>query len=306
VNAVRRPVLSEVEALRLLCTCSNAGRWGPDDELGTLNLITQAKRIEAARLVTEGLVVSLGRDLSSERTATNTDPPVHRMHLAAVSNPLGFLDSVLLTTHGLDPTHLDALGHVNFEGRMYNDRQADDIVGPGGLSFASIYAMRDGIVTRGVLLDVARARGVPWLEPGDEVTPADFEQAEELAGVRVEPGDALFVRVGEFERANELGAGEPMPRAGLDAAAVAWLHERDVAVFSGDCSERLPSPYPGLPLPLHQIGLVAMGLVLLDNTDVAQISRIGVDSGRYTFMLACAPLRLPGATGSHTNPLAVY
>jgi kynurenine formamidase len=298
--------LTEAEALELLTTCSNAGRWGADDELGTLNLITPEKRIEAARLVTEGLVVSLGRDLSREPTATNTDPPVHRMHFLAFSNPIGALDSVLLTTHGLDPTHLDALGHVNFEGSIYNGRRADNVVGPGGLAFASVFAMREGIVTRGVLLDVARARGVPWLEPGEEVTPADLEHAEELAAVRVKAGDALLVRVGAFERDDALGPGEPMPRAGLDAAAVAWLHSRDVAVFSGDCSERMPSPYPRLPLPLHQIGLVAMGLVLLDNTDVAQIARIGAESGRYAFMLSCAPLRLRGATGSHANPLALY
>jgi hypothetical protein len=305
VSAATEP-LTEEQALDLLLTCSNAGRWGPDDELGTLNLITAAKRIEAARLVTEGLVVSLGRDLGLERTPTNTDPPVHRMHLLAYSDPIGMLDSVLLTTHGLDPTHIDALGHVTFEGAMYNGRRAADVVGPGGLSFASVFAMREGIVTRGVLLDVAGARGAPWLEPGDEVTPADLERAEEFGGLRVEPGDALFVRVGSFERDDALGQGDPMPRAGLDAAAVGWLHERDVAVFSGDCSERMPSPYPRLPLPLHQIGLVAIGLVLLDNTDVSRIARIGAESGRYTFMLACAPLRLRGATGSHTNPLALY
>jgi hypothetical protein len=298
--------LTEEEALSLLVSCSNAGRWGDDDELGTLNLITPEKRVEAARLVTSGRVVSLGRDLNPEHTATNTDPPVHRMHLGAFSDPIGVLDSVLLTTHGLDPTHLDALGHVNFEGQMYNGRRARDIVGPQGLSFASIHAMRDGIVTRGVLLDVARARGVDWLEPGEDVTPADLERAEELGAVRVGAGDAVFVRLGTFEREEALGPGDVLPRAGLDAASVAWLHDRDVAVFSGDCSERMPSPYPRLPLPLHQIGLVAMGLVLLDNTDVAEIGRIAAQSGRHTFMLSCAPLRLPRATGSHANPLAVY
>ncbi len=287
-------------------SCSNAGRWGDDDELGTLNLITPEKRVAAARLVTEGRVISLGRDLGFERTVTNTDPPVYRMQFSAWAEPLGFLDSVLLTTHGLDATHLDALGHVNFEGALYNRRAAVDVVGPSGLSFASIHAMRDGIVTRGVLLDVARSRGVSWLEPGDQVSPTDLERAEELAGLRIEPGDALFVRIGSYERDDALGQGELMPRAGLDAASVAWLHKRDIAVFSGDCAERMPSPYPRMPLPLHQIGLVAMGLVLLDNTDVAEISRVAAATGRSAFMLACAPLRLPGATGSHLNPLALY
>jgi hypothetical protein len=305
VSAATRP-LSEEEALELMRTCSNVGRWGPDDELGTLNLINAEKRIEAARLVTEGRVVSLGRDLNLERTPTNTDPPVHRMHLLSYSEPIGVLDSVLLTTHGLDPTHIDALGHVTFEGGMYNGRRAANIVSSAGLSFASIFAMREGIVTRGVLLDVAGARGVPWLEPGEEVTPTDLELAEDFGGVRAEAGDALFVRVGSFEREEALGPAEVMPRTGLDAASIAWLRERDVAVFSGDCSERLPSPYPRLPLPLHQIGLVAMGLVLLDNTDVSGIARIGVESGRYAFMLSFAPLRLRGATGSHANPLALY
>jgi hypothetical protein len=298
--------LTEEQALALMSSCSNAGRWGDDDQIGTLNLITPQKRIQAAQLVMEGRVVSLGRDLEYERSVTNTDPPLHRMEFLSFSNPIGFLDSVLLTTHGLEPTHLDALGHVNFEGAMYNGRRAAEIVSQQGLSFGSILALQNGIVTRGVLLDVAKARGVDWLEPGDEVTPSDLETAETLAGIRVEPGDALFVRAGTFERDQVLGPGDFLPRAGLDTAAVAWLHDRDIAVFSGDCSEKMPSPYPRLPLPLHQIGLVAMGLVLLDNTEVSRVARIGAESGRYAFMLACAPLRLPRATGSHTNPLALY
>jgi kynurenine formamidase len=157
-----------------------------------------------------------------------------------------------------------------------------------------------------VLLDVTAARGVPYLAPEDTVTAEDLAAAEKHAGVRVESGDAVFVHIGLERREADQGTEDPAARAGLDAGCLPWLHEREVAVYSGDCVERIPYPSQAVPLPLHQIGLVAMGLVLLDCPRLAELVAACEDTGRHEFLLTVAPLRLPGATGSPVNPLCVF
>jgi kynurenine formamidase len=298
--------MTEAEVLRLFETCSNWGRWGADDECGTLNYITPEKRVQAATLVKSGLAVSLGRDLSTKVTPANNVPIVHRMLYVGHDDITSTHDSVDVAPHGFRVTHLDALGHVYFQGRIYNGRQAADTVTSKGMSFASIQALRLGVFTRGVLLDVARARGVEFLTPDQGVYPEDLEAAEKLAGVRVEPGDAIFVRIGLGAREAVEGEENPSARAGIMAESVPWIHERQVAVYSGDCIERLPSPHEAVPLPLHMIGLVAMGLVMLDNPDVEVLAEAARTAGRSEFLLTCAPLRIPAGTGSAVNPIAVF
>lgn len=298
--------MTEAEVLALLDECSNAGRWGAEDEIGTLNLITPEKRLEAAALVRSGLVISIAHDLSAVQSPANPDPLVHRMHLVAYSTPGACLDSVLITTHGFSVTHMDALGHVNFRGRMYNDREAGDAITPQGLARCSVLAMKDGVFTRGVVLDVARARGVDWLELDDEVGSGDLDTAAEQAGVTIAPGDAIFVRVGLRAREAALGADDPMRRPGLAPDAIRWIHAHDIALYSGDCVERMPSGYETIPLPLHQIGLPAMGLAMLDNADMERLAATARDQGRAEFLFVCAPLPIPGGTGSAVNPLAVF
>jgi kynurenine formamidase len=167
-------------------------------------------------------------------------------------------------------------------------------------------AQKEGIFTRGILLDVAAAQGVPWLTPDQSVTPTDLDAAERASGVRVEPGDAVVVHVGLEARERVEGPEDPSVRAGLDAAAVRWLHQRQVAVFTGDCFERIPQPYRRVPLPLHQVGLVAMGLVLLDNPTLVELLRACVSLQRAEFLLMAAPLRIPNGTGSPVNPIAAF
>jgi kynurenine formamidase len=299
--------MTEDDAMKLFETCSNSGRWGADDELGTLNYITDEHRVRAARLVRSGKVVSLAFDLDTKPSVRNKVPVVHRVLLESYDQPTAALDSVEIAPHGFTVTHLDAIAHFFFEGVAYNGRRGSDILSQQGLSFGSVHAVRDGIVTRGVLLDIARGRDVEHLEPGERITPEDLEHAEHLAGVRVARGDALLVRAGVG--AKDVYAGPTDPEriaAGLTVDCIPWLHRREVAVYGGDCVEHRPQPYQRLRLPLHMIGMVAMGLVQFDALDLEELSRVAATSGRYEFLFVCAPLRLPGGTGSPVNPLAIF
>jgi kynurenine formamidase len=188
----------------------------------------------------------------------------------------------------------------------YNGRRASDILSKKGLSFGSIDAQGGGIVTRGVLLDVAAVRGQPWLSSREWVTRQDLEAAEERQTVRTSTGDALFVYAGVEERQASGDPDDGVHRTGLEADAVLWLHEREVAVYSGDCRDFMPYPDDRVPLPLHQVGLVAMGLSMLDIPSVVELRQVCRRLGRSEFMFMCAPLKLPGATGSPVNPVCVF
>jgi kynurenine formamidase len=297
--------VTEAEVIALFDRCSNRGRWGDDDELGTLNLITPAKRLAALAGVRAGRCASIGRDLVTRGSRHSPPSAVHLMTYSG-PEPAGAADALLLVPHGFEVTHMDALAHAYFEGAVYNGRTAAEAVPRDGIAFGSIHAARDGILTRGVLLDVPAALGVEHLEPGDGIGAAELEAAERLAGVRVEAGDAVVVRSGLDRREAVRGPGPEEPREGLLPDAVLWLHERGVAVFSGDCIERLPSGYPRVPLPLHQVGLVAMGLMILDATDVESLRELCRDEGRSDFLFVASPLRLPGGSGSPVNPLVVF
>jgi kynurenine formamidase len=297
--------MTEAEVIDLFDRCSNWGRWGADDELGTLNLITREKRVAALAGTRRGRCVSIGRDLATRESRQSPPSAVHLMTYGG-HEPVGAQDALLLIPHGFEVTHMDALAHTYFDGRVYNGRYAADAVRVDGIAFGSIHAARDGILTRGVFLDVPAALGVEHLQPGDGITGADLEAAERLAGVPVEPGDAIVVRSGIDRREALHGPGAVEPREGLLPEAVLWIHDRQVAVFSGDCIERLPSGYPRVPLPLHQIGLVAMGLMILDATDVESLRDLCREEGRSEFLFVAAPLRLPGGSGSPVNPLAVF
>ncbi|GAW50137.1 MULTISPECIES: cyclase family protein [unclassified Nocardioides] len=301
----RAPELSDTELAALFDRCSNRGRWGDDDERGTLNYIDDEVRLAAFSTVTLGAMISLGRDISTQHSPVNPRPAVH-LPIYEQHRPVSALDYVGIAPHGFAVTHLDAVGHVFWNDAVYNGRSAADVVQASGLTFGSILAMGEGIVTRGVLLDVARARGVDWLADDEYVTVEDLEAAEALAGVEVGRGDAVLVHVGLERREQVLGPEDPTRRAGLHASCLPWLHDRQVAVYSGDCVERMPYPSELLPLPLHQIGLAAMGLCLLDCPRMTPLVETAERLERSTFVLAMAPLRIPGGTGCAVNPLAVF
>jgi len=298
--------MTEAQVLELVERCSNGGRWGPDDELGTLNFIDPAVRLAAIATVQLGRPVSIGRDLDTVASLANPLPVVHRMLYDRHEGSFSASDVVEIAPHGFSLTHLDAIGHVYFEGRMYNGRRASDVVTSRGLTFGSIYAQRDGILTRGVLLDVALARGVPWLATGDGVYPEDLERAEQLAEIRVRRGDAVIVRVGLSAREAADGREDPSHRSGLMPECIPWLHERQAALFSGDCIEFIPLPYRRMPMPLHQIALGSMGMPFLDATDLEALAATCQELHRWEFLLTVAPLRLVGGTGSAVNPICYF
>lgn len=299
-------MLTEEDVYKLFELCSNEGRWGTDDEAGTLNYITPAKRLEAARLIQDGDVLALGRKLNSRvRSFGGNAVPaavVHRMLL----HPLWAEDSLEVTIHGLDITHMDAVAHHQFEGRVYNGRKTADVITSGGLTACDITIPAKGILTRGVFLDIAAARGVDWLDQHQGITVADLEAAESLAGTKVRSGDAIFIHVGIETRETVDGPEDYSERPGLLAECIPWIHEHEVAIYAGDVIEKLPSPYPNIVLPLHQVGLTAMGLTMLDNPLLIELRKMCQAKSRYEFALAVAPLNLEGGTGSPINPLCFF
>jgi len=298
-------VATDAELQELFERCSNSGRWGDDDQLGTLNLIDEAARRRAAALVREGCVVSLGRTLPVTGSTVSAHPVVHRM--LQPPDDTAAIDSVSLTPHDPQMTHIDALGHVFLNGRAYNGRRRENTLGAGGLSSLSVATMRDGLFCRGVLLDVTAARGVAYLGADEFVTVEDLEAAEQQVNVRAGPSDALVVHVGRAERVRaEQVPDRPAPRAGVHATVLEWLRDRDIAIFLGDCTERLPPEPSAIPLPLHQIGIVSMGLCLIDGALTSQLAATCARLGRHEFLFCCTVPELPGATGFPVNPLCVF
>lgn len=304
MRTTRFSVVETQKLAALFAACSNAGRWGPDDELGTLNLITPATRRRAAQLVVEGLSVSMASDLSVQHTPITDSLTSHRAFTDPAA-PIAVADAITLQVHGWS-THLDALGHIYTDGIGYNGRRRSEIFTSRGLGANAITAMRDGVFARGVLLDVAASCGLPWLPADHVITRAELEQVENEAGIAVEAGDALFVHTGLSARLAAATPDDPDRRAGLGLDAVLWLRDRDVALFGGDCVEALPGPDPDLPLPLHQLGIGAMGLTLLDWPHLDGVLALCAQLHRREFLLTVAPLPIVGGTGSPVNPIATF
>src|SRR5437667_9868901 len=222
---------------------SNWGRWGKDDQIGALNLITPAKRKEAAGLVKEGFSVSLASDADTVKAVDNPFPYEHEM--LAIGN-----DRLAVRYHGITHTHLDSLAHINDNGVFYNGYKPDaDEVLKGGHAKNSIHNLKSGIFTRGVLLDIPRLKGVPYLEPGTPIYVEDLEAWEKEAGIKVSAGDALFVRTGVWARRKEVGPylrGRAGKAAGLDTSVIPWLKQRDIALLGSDHPQGVaPSDPPG-------------------------------------------------------------
>jgi kynurenine formamidase len=284
---------------------SNWGRWGAEDERGALNFITAERRASAAKLVETGDIVSLALPLSTKTTPDNPQPVQHMM-LHAGPPGVASLDYFGMAPHGMAFTHLDALCHVFWQGKMYNGFAAAE-VGSHGAHKCAIDVARQGIVSRGVLLDIPKLRQVEWLEPGDGISAAELDAAEKDHHVRVEEGDILLIRTGRALRRKRKGAWDPNRLPGLDPTCLPWLHERRVAMLGSDAvSDVLPSGYDDVPLPIHVCTLVTMGVHLLDNADFDALAETCARLGRYEFMFTVAPLILERGTGSPVNPLAIF
>jgi kynurenine formamidase len=293
----------------------NWGRWGADDEAGALNYITPAKRAAAAALAREGATVSCARELPVEPNVENPRPAHHHMLVAGdVADSLvpgigATMDYIGVAFHGMATSHIDALCHIAVDGKIYNGFSITDVKSNGARR-GSIMVARDGIVGRGVLLDVPRLHGTRWLEPSHRIGPDELERAEAAAGVCVGEGDVLLVATGRDARRAEVGPWDPngVGLAGLDARCVPWLHERRIAVLGSDgVSDGLPGgTIPGWPLPIHQCCLTGMGVHLLDNLALAELASACAERNRWEFLFTVAPLRVAGGTGSPVNPIALF
>jgi kynurenine formamidase len=283
----------------------NWGRWGEDDERGTLNLITDEVRLRAAREVRSGRSVSLAMPIEPAVVVSGPfapagaeDSPVQQIMVYTGSPAIATADVMVVTNHHRRSTHLDALGHVVRGDQVYPGRPLSQSVTPAGVRHGSTAAFAAGIVTRGVLLDLA-ADGP--LSPAHPITSRDFDAAEERHGVRLEPGDALVVRCGwtltfDPER--------PMP--GMTVDAVRWMHRRGVCLYAGDIGDAHPALDPADPSPLHRIGLAMLGMPLVDGADVDHLAAVCAELGRYSFLLSVAPPRIHGLTGVPVNPIAIF
>lgn len=281
---------------------SNWGRWGKDDEIGALNLITPAKRKQAVALVKEGFSVSLASDADTEKSTDNPQPYDHKM-LAIGTDYIG------VAMHGWAHTHLDSLAHINYDGVFYNGYTPDKdvVMKQNGHARNSIANVKNGILTRGILIDIPRLKGVPYVEPGTPIYVEDLEAWEKQAGVKVSSGDALFVRTGVWLYRKKFGPwvrGRAGKDAGLDPTVIPWLKKRDIAILGSDHPQGVnPTEVPNA---VHDFSLVSLGVHLLDNCDLEALADAAAARKRWEFMLTVAPLPVGGATGSPVNPIATF
>lgn len=282
---------------------SNWGRWGDDDEVGAANLMTDEKRRQAAGLIQTGTTVSLAHDFLTEEAIDAADPYVLQMQVNPDAQNSG--DRIDLYFHGITFSHLDGLCHVFYKDQVYNGSHYEEVVSQDGCSRMDTVAMKNGLVTRGVLIDIPRLKGVPYLQPGTKLFQEDIEAWEEYTGITLESGDALLLRTGRWALREELGPTRVM--SGWDASVIPFMAERDIALLGADSVHEAPDSVPGLGFnPIHRFAIVARGMNLLDNLDLEDVAEVAASLNRWEFMLVVAPLRVPGGTGSPVNPIAIF
>ena len=334
--------LSKEDLDRLMTELSNWGRWGKDDQAGTINLITPAKRKAAAALVREGFSLSLELEAAlpkegptggplpsmmpgSQRGGPSPAAPAGGAPSGAASarttwsltaRPPGLeardtmafqTDTIAVSYHGPATTHFDALSHVYYKGQMFNGFPQSSYT-DRGTTKNDVTAFKNGIFTRGVLFDIPRLKGVPYLGDEEPIYAEDLEAWEKKVGLRVEPGDALLYRTGRWARVKEKGpldVGRSSP--GLYVSCAKWLKERGVAILGDDVDQDvMPSRIEGVRQPVHLIMLRCLGTPVLDNADLEALSEACAQRHRWTFLLTINPLRIPGATGGPVNPIATF
>jgi len=289
---------------------NNWGRWGADDQLGTLNHITPQGRAAAAALVRDGRSVSCANPLATRAVLPderrNGRPADHRMNVGPGSSS----DYIGVSYHGFVNTHIDALCHIftGPGGQLYNGRPSDLVTEDGARS-NSVDFWRDGIVTRGVLYDIPRFRGHEHVREGEPVEGWDLEDCAKHVGVTPQAGDAVLVRSGytPFWAANptfELAF--PPNTPGVGVSALEYLYDTNAALLGWDLQEASNQQQYGERIPIHSIAIPHMGLPLLDNANFERLAEVCAETGRYEFFLVVAPLVVEGGTGSPVNPIATF
>jgi kynurenine formamidase len=301
--------LTEHQFDELAQRVSNWGRWGQEDESGTLHFITPDKLTTAASLVRDGIAVSCAVDLNLTPRSDTLRPSFvipywfhEPLHSAAC-------EVMTIEPHGAAVTHLDALSHMSYRGKMYNDRPVMPYVSDA-LALNSVMNCRDGIVSRGILIDLARARGKDWMEPAEIATKRDVEAA--LSEARVEPqsGDILVFRTGRFKREFALGipdSSNGLLLAGLSIECASWFHELEVASMVSDVAmDPQPSETENVRIPWHVATLAMMGMIIVDNANLETLAETCGRLNRWEFQLVIAPLRVPTGNSSPVNPIALF
>lgn len=300
-------LVSQTEYERWQTELTNWGRWGKEDEMGALNLITPAKRKAAAALVKEGVSVSLASNAATQKAP---DVPCPAEWAMTAASPAAATDRIAYPCiHGAGATHLDSFAHIFFNGKMWNGYPVEgNVTLEGGAARNSVLNMKNGIVTRAVLYDMARLKGVPYLEPGTRIFPEDLEAWEKKTGARVGQGDAMLLRWGRWARGARLGPwNTDEGSAGLDNTVIPWLKKRDIALLGWETPGYVPQPPGDLPrLALHNFVLTHLGVILIDRGDFDALSEAAASRNRWEFMLSVAPLPIPRGTGSPVNPLAIF
>ena len=304
----RHPEVTRAQTERWMTDLSNWGRWGKDDQIGTLNLITDAKRQQAAALAKRGIVVSLAQQvvITPKPEATKRDGRPHAISFYEIrfrtfpdpdletANPGFSSDIKEIHVHG-PMTHLDALCHDSYQGKWYNGFVlADGFRDDAGCTKLGTEAVKQGIVTRGILVDMTRLKN-PSRAPGARAYVEDLEAWERQTGLKVSPGDALFVY--------NAPAPKPDPRGlegAMDISVLPWMKERGVAVTSAIRA------IPEDPRADHRVALVAMGLQLLDGPRLDRLAETAARLNQWEFLLMIAAPDVPGSTGELVNPLAMF
>jgi hypothetical protein len=301
------PLPTEDEVRAYFESCSNWGRWGPDDSKGTINLITPEKRLRAASLVRTGRSISLAYPLNTTPGFDNKQPAQHYMKFG----PEHSADYIGLYYHGYATTHIDALCHLFWEGKMWNGRPSSDVTSVGAVS-GGVDAWSGGIATRGVLLDIPRLRGTSFVELGEPVRGWELEAAAEAQGVALEPGDAVVVCSGRpaYYAAHPDRIPGVNPKAGLHVDVIPVLRRHDAAVLVWDMMDAQPNGYELFGDrqvgPVHILAIAYLGLPLVDNSLLEPLARACVEEGRWEFMLTINPLVITGGTGGPVNPVAIF
>ena len=304
---MERRVPGREEVLAYLKEDRNWGRWGDDDQIGAVNLITPEKRVAAAGLVQSGRAVSLSRVYPKTPAPNNPNPAQHFMR----RNPRepgggSAVDYYGVSYHGQANTHLDALCHVWDENGMWNGRRPEDVITYDGATWGSIEHWKEGIITRGVLLDVPKHRGEPFVTLEQPIHGWELEDIAKAEGIALEPGDALVVYGGreKWGEVNPIWGGDPAGRPGLHASCLKFLRESDCCLLVWDMMDFMPNGYD-VPWSVHG-AIFAYGIGLLDNALLEPLAEACAAEGRYEFMLTVNPLRVVGGTGSPVNPIALF
>ncbi len=280
----------------------NWGRWGPNDELGSANLVTVAKRKQAVALVKDGITVSLAHNAMTEKAEDNSNPFEHTMLRG------NNMDRYAVSYHGYAHSHIDALCHILYKDQTYNGYARADVNTDKGCTKLGIDNLKNGIVTRGILIDIPRLRNLPYLEPGTAIYVEDLEAWEKKAGVKISSGDAIVLRTGRWARREKLGPWNVGQRAaGLHASVAPWIKARGVAFLGSDAAEDVtPSMVEGVALPVHTLMITGLGMNLLDNQDLEALGETAAKLNRWEFMLTIAPVPVTGGTGFPLNALAMF